>query len=166
MLTLGNNIISVSAVDFDRTAKVQLSSAAIKFDSVAVNGNQLYPNQQIDPETSTAISVGMSSAFAEGPNDTWTNVITLALASDGASSQATKTLSMNITELPSGGAIYRVFKTTANGNVYLSNEKALVVGSNSITIAAVAFDRTAKVQVSSPNITFDHLSVNGSQVYP
>jgi hypothetical protein len=166
VLTLGNNIISVSAVDFDRTAKVQLSSAAIKFNSVAVNGNQLYPNQQNDTETSTAISVGMSSAFAEGPNDTWTNVITLALASDGASSQATKTLSMNITELPSGGAIYRVFKTTANGNVYLSNEKTLVVGSNSITIAAVAFDRTAKVQVSSPNITFDHLSVNGSQVYP
>jgi hypothetical protein len=165
-LNLGNNIISVSAVDFDRTAKVQLSSAAIKFDSVAVNGNQLYPYQEANPEATTAISVGMSSAFSEGPNDSWTNVIAIANAADGESSQATKTLSMNITELPLGGANYRVYKTTANGNVYVSNEKVLVVGANNITVSAVDFDRTVKIQLSNPNITFDHLSVNGSQVYP
>ena len=43
--------------------------------------------------------------FSVGPNETWTNVIALALASEGESSQAAKTLTINITELPMGNKL-------------------------------------------------------------
>jgi hypothetical protein len=41
-LVLGENSISVGGVAFDRTVKVQFSSAAVRFDALTVNGVQLY----------------------------------------------------------------------------------------------------------------------------
>ena len=68
---------------------------------------------------------------------------------------------MNIVSLPAGGANFRVFKTTANGNSWFGNPIALTLGSNSITVAAVSFDRAVKFQFSSGDVEFDALSVNG-----
>ena len=69
-----------------------------------------------------------------------THVITLTTSSDGASSQGEQTLSINVTELPAGGANYRVYKTTANGNGHNADAQALVIGDNTITVAAAAFE--------------------------
>ena len=68
---------------------------------------------------------------------------------------------MNIVSLPAGGANFRVYKTTANGNSWFGNPVALTLGSNSITVAAVSFDRAVKFQFSSGDVEFDALSVNG-----
>ena len=68
---------------------------------------------------------------------------------------------MNVTSLPVGGANVRVFKTTANGSSFFGNPVALVLGSNSITVAAVGFDRAVKFQFSSGAVEFDALSLNG-----
>ena len=103
-LQVGANSISVSGVSFDRTVKIQFSSADIEFDAITINGESGYlPNQ-----------IGGSKLFDNTANATWTKVLTLALASDGASSQTVQTAEINITDLPSGGANYRVYKTTAN----------------------------------------------------
>ena len=162
-LVIGDNTITVAAVAFDRTVKIQLSSPDIGFDALSVNDSQLYP---VIVEGGPGITVGESSAFIAGPNNTWTNVITLAAVSDGASSQGEQTLSINITELPANGANYRVYKTTANGNDFFGNAQSLGVGENNITVAAVGFDRTVKIQLSSSEVKFNNLSVNGTQLYP
>jgi hypothetical protein len=68
---------------------------------------------------------------------------------------------MNVTSLPTGGANVRVYKTTANGSAFFGPPVALSLGSNSITVGAVTFDRTVKFQFSSGDVEFDDLSVNG-----
>ena len=99
--------------------------------------------------------------FAAGPNASWTSVLTAALATDGESSQAAQSFTMNVTSLPEGGASYRVVKTVANGNFNNSNATALTLGENIQNVAAVDFNRTVKFQFSSEGIEFDALSVNG-----
>jgi len=100
------------------------------------------------------------SLFADGPNATWTHVLTLTTASDAGSSDA-QSFSINIASLPDGGANYRVYKTTANGSDFFGNAQALSIGENGATIAGVGFDRTVKIQFSSGDIEFDALSING-----
>ena len=68
---------------------------------------------------------------------------------------------MNVTSLPAGGANVRVYKTVANGNDFFGNPVALTLGSNSITVPAVTFDRAVKFQFSSGDVEFDALSLNG-----
>ena len=55
----------------------------------------------------------------------------------------------------------RVYKTTANGNDFFGNPVALTVGVNTITVAAVSFDRAVKFQFSSGDVEFDALTLNG-----
>ena len=69
---------------------------------------------------------------------------------------------MNVTNLPTVGANFRVYKTTANGNDFFGSPVALTIGSNSITVTAVTFDRAVKFQFSSGDIEFDALSLNGA----
>ena len=80
---------------------------------------------------------------------------------DGAASQSAQTFTMNVTSLPAGGANVRVYKTVANGNDFFGNPVALTLGSNSFTVAAVAFDRAVKFQFSSGDVEFDALNLNG-----
>ena len=68
---------------------------------------------------------------------------------------------MNITSLPAEGANVRVYKTVANGNDFFGNPVELTLGSNSITVDAVSFDRAVKFQFSSGDVEFDALSLNG-----
>ena len=69
-------------------------------------------------------------------------------------------MGINITSLPSGGANYRVYKTVANGNDFFDNATALSVGSQVITVGAVGFDRTVKIQFSSGEVVFDYIAIN------
>ena len=68
---------------------------------------------------------------------------------------------MNVTSLPTGGANYRVVKTVANGNWFNGNAQALTLGTNTVTVAAVSFDRSVKFQFSSGDVEFDALTLNG-----
>ena len=76
-------------------------------------------------------------------------------------SQGSQTFEMNVTSLQKGGANFRVFKTTANGSSFFGNPVALTVGVNTITVAAVSFDRAVKFQFSSGDVEFDALTLNG-----
>ena len=88
-------------------------------------------------------------------------VLVATTIADGAASQGSQTFEMNVTSLPAGGANFRVFKTTANGSSFFGNPVALTVGVNTITVAAVSFDRAVKFQFSSGDVEFDALTLNG-----
>ena len=69
---------------------------------------------------------------------------------------------INVTSLPAG-AQYRVFKTTANGNSFFGNPQDLVLGEQTVTVGAVAFQRAVKFQFSTGDLEFDFLSINGEE---
>ena len=98
-------------------------------------------------------------------HDTWKAVLTLTKISYGASSQGQQTMTINVTNLPAGGANYRVYKTTANGNNFFSDATALTAGTNTVNVSAVTFNRAVKIQFSSHEIEFDSLTVNGVSLY-
>ena len=107
-------------------------------------------------------TINNSFYFEDGPNTTWVKLIEMTTASDGVDSQAEQTLVLNISSLPTGGANYRVVKTVSNGNWNNGSAQALQVGSNSISVAGVSFDRAVKVQFSGESTEFSSLSVNGT----
>ena len=98
--------------------------------------------------------------FVSGPS-AWPYVLVATTIADGVSSHGAQTYTINVTTLPVGGANVRVYKTVANGNNFFGNPVALTLGSNSITVAAVGFDRAVKFQFSSGDVEFDALSLNG-----
>ena len=116
--------------------------------------------------SSTQTTIGESEFFEAGPNNTYPKKITLTTPADGASSQGTQTLSINITSLPSGGANYRVGKTNAANNWYVAPAVNITeLGTINISVAAVAFDRTVNVRFSSADIGFNVLTVNSETLY-
>lgn len=174
-LSEGSNSISVASVNFDRTVKVQFSSGLVVFDSLIANGTTVYDSSSSDDgtddgsddgSTSTEECISDSDSFEDGPNATWVKLITLALTSDGASSQGIQTLDINVTSLPSAGANYRVYKTTSNGGNFWSSASPLSVGLNEISVAGVSFDRTVKVQFSSADVCYDSLIKNDVTIFP
>ena len=78
----------------------------------------------------------------------------------GVASQGTQTFTMNVTDT-ANGASFRVAKTVANGNWFFGPPQAITLGSNSITVSAVTFNRAVKFQFSSGDVEFDALSLNG-----
>lgn len=161
-LTPGSISKIVTAAGFDRTVKIQFSSDAIEFDALTVNGADAMPAVN----TTGGLPIANSSHFDAGPNSSWPAVATLATIADGAASQAVQTLVMNVTSLPAGGANYRVYKTTANGGDFFGTVQSLVIGDNPISVAAVAFDRTVKIQFSSDAVEFDSLIANDETLWP
>ena len=63
--------------------------------------------------------ISSCNEFVSGPNSTWPFVLVATTPADSAASQGSQTYTMNVTSLPSGGANFRVYKTTANGNSFL-----------------------------------------------
>ena len=110
-------------------------------------------------QTSSLIST--CGDFVVGSATAWPYVLEATTISAGAASQASQTYTMNVISLPVGGANVRVYKTTANGSSFFGNPIALTLGSNSITVPAVTFDRAVKFQFSSGDVEFDALSLNG-----
>ena len=159
-ITIGINTITVPAVTFNRSVKFQFSSGDIEFDALSLNGDVsacagLLP----PPPTSSLISA--CGDFVSGPT-AWPYVIIATTPDSGVASQGSQTFTMNVTNLPTVGANFRVYKTTANGNDFFGSPVALTIGSNSITVTAVTFDRAVKFQFSSGDVEFDALSLNGA----
>ena len=103
--------------------------------------------------------IGDCDDFVSGPEN-WPFVLVATTIDDGAASQAPQTFTMNVTSLPSDGANFRVYKTTANGSEFLGNSISLTLGENSFTVPGVAFNRTVKFQFSDGDVEFEALSLN------
>jgi len=158
-LTIGSNSITVSAVAFDRVVKFQFSNGDVEFEALSLNGDD--SDCAIPPPPGPLSLISDCSDFTTGQGAAWPFILTATSISDGLASQAAQTYTMNITSLPSNGANVRVYKTVANGNDSFGNPIALTLGSNSITVDAVSFDRAVKFQFSSGDVEFDALSLNG-----
>ena len=157
-LTLGSNTITVAAVSFNRAVKFQFSSGAVEFDALSLNGVASSCVAPTPPPTTSLISD--CGDFVSGPS-AWPFVLEATTVAAGSSSQGAQTFTMNITNLPAGGANVRVAKTTANGNWFFGNPVALGINSITINVAAVTFNRAVKFQFSSGAVEFDALSLNG-----
>jgi hypothetical protein len=114
--------------------------------------------------TSVASSTAATSSSFNPGNTAWPFNVVGSLQSDGNNGEA-QTFEINVRSLPAGGANYRVFKTLANGNDFTGNDTALQLGVNTITVAAATFARTVKLQVSSGDIAFNSLIVNGVMLH-
>ena len=161
VLALGENIITAPAVDFDRTVKFRLT-ADIAFDSLSINGTYLHGSAPEGPPTG---SVYPDNDFELSSNSGWPYIYTAALASEGTSSQTSFQFLLVITDLPEAGATYTINKTTANGNWYTSDSKALTLGVNRFTVPAVDFDRTVKLRLSSTSVAYEYFGVNQVDIY-
>jgi len=158
-ITLGLNTVTVPAVTFDRSVKFQFSSGDVEFDALSLNGNVSACAGLLPPPPSSSL-ISSCGDFVSGPT-AWPYVLVATTPDSGAASQGSQTFTINVTNLPTGGANFRVYKTTANGNDFFGSPVALTIGSNSITVPAVTFDRAVKFQFSSGDIEFDALSLNG-----
>ena len=157
-LTLGTNSITVPAVTFNRAVKFQFSSGAVEFNILSLNG---VASSCVAPLPIPPISlISDCGDFVSGPA-AWPYVLVATTVDSGSASQGAQTFTMNVTSLPAGGADFRVAKTTANGNWFFGPATALTLGTNSITVPAVTFNRAVKFQFSSGAVEFDALSLNG-----
>ncbi|MAU31197.1 MAG: hypothetical protein CMC36_04735 [Flavobacteriaceae bacterium] len=105
--------------------------------------------------------ISNSDLFVAGANENWPHILQAA-TNDDVNSQSAQTLVINITSLPDAGANVRVYKTTANGGDFFGNPVALNIGSNTINVTAVSFNRAVKFQFNSGEISFDAISLNDS----
>ncbi len=158
-LELGSNVITVSAVSFSRTVKFQFSTGNVAFSGLFLN--------YLDVNTCVAgidgVAIASCNAFEPGPNETWPHVLT-AVTSDDSSSGDEQTFEIEVSDLPEVGAQYRVAKTVSNGNWYFGNPVDLSFGLNTVTVSAVTFQRTVKLQFSSGEVEFTALAINGEAV--
>ena len=161
-LSLGLNTLNVNAVSFARAVKFRFSSGDIVFDSLVLNGSSLYGDDSGGGGTGGEECTGTSSLFNSGPA-AWPYVFTACTLNDGNQGEQ-QTLAINITSLPSAGANYQVYKTTANGSDFFANAQPLSTGLNTINVNAVSFARAVKFRFNSPDICFDSFSLNGNEL--
>ena len=157
-LSLGLNTLNVNAVSFARAVKFRFSSGDIVFDSLVLNGSSLYGDDSGGGGTGGEECTGTSSLFTSGP-PAWPYVFTACTLNDGNQGEQ-QTLVINITSLPSAGANYQVYKTTANGSDFFANAQPLSLGLNTINVNAVSFARAVKFRFDSGDICFDSLELN------
>ena len=160
-LSLGPNTITVPAAAHDRTVKIQFSSNAIEFDALTFNG----VNPLAIDDSGPKVTIANSNLFNSVSNETWVTALTTAVRQDGASSHSEQSVELYITSLPTGGAMYRVYRTInadADGDFETTGD--LYLGENTITVSALGstlFDRAVKIQFNSEAIEFNALSING-----
>ena len=93
-------------------------------------------------------------------NGGWPYAFT-AVTSDDPSSSEEQNLQIVVSDLPEGGAQYRVVKTVANGNWDWGNPIELSFGLNTLSVTEVSFQRTVKFQFTSGDVWFTALALNG-----
>ncbi|MDB0020762.1 T9SS type A sorting domain-containing protein, partial [bacterium] len=116
----------------------------------------------------TTIAANPNSLFVGGTNATWSYIQNLVISSDGVTSQAAQTYTINVTSLPTTGAKARLIKSDAGNNAVFTPAAVgqdLVLGPNTFTASAVNFDRYVKIQFNNNAFEFDNISVNGTSVY-
>ena len=163
-LTIGQNQIVVSSVNFNeasgRNVKVRITEN-IAIDEFVVNGTYIVGDAPSPPPEG---SIYANEVFSAGTNVSWPWVYTATTASEGINSQASQTFIVNITQLPEGGANYRIYKTTENNQDYFSPEVSLNIGLNIFTVPATDFNRAVKLQFSSGNIAMEYFGINGLDI--
>ena len=109
-------------------------------------------------------TIGESTLFSTTTNATYTHFYAANTLGDGNTGEQVE-FKINITTLPVGGESYRIGKTLASGTWYFSNAKTLTEGLNTITVAAVSFNRAVKIQFTSSALAFDSIILNDETIF-
>ena len=109
-------------------------------------------------------TIGESDLFSTTSNATYTHFYAANTLGDGNTGEQVE-FKINITTLPVGGESYRIGKTLASGTWFFSNAKTLTEGLNTITVAAVSFNRAVKIQFTSSALAFDSIILNGETIF-
>ncbi len=174
-LVLDENTITVPAVSYNRSVKIQFDNVDVEFDALTINGVDSMPStpdpaqgtqgqvnsQTISESTDIFAAITNNSTIAEG----WVTVATMTTTGDAAPSQGAQTLEMNVTYIPEGGAQMRSYNSNENPGATFSDSQTLTLGPNTITVPDVTWanssqGRATKVQFSSVAIEFDALTFN------
>ena len=83
---------------------------------------------------------------------------------DSADSGALHTIGLHVTALPLSGAEGRIVRTLAGGSWYNGPIVPLQLGDNVMEVPDVGYERTVRIQVSTGDVGFDALTVNGGQL--
>ena len=86
------------------------------------------------------------------------------LSSNTTNPQSEQSIVINVTDLPSGGAIQSSYRTLLNGSGLSGAQNFLSVGVNSFSIDSDDFDRGVFFRFTSGEIQFDSLVYNGEQL--
>ena len=107
------------------------------------------------------IKINESDLFLAGSNTAWPNVIPLTRIVDGSSSQLEQKLIINVTELPVGGAYYRIIfiRSGIDGNWIPTPSEPLTLGLNVITVPPDTYNRAIRVQFNNGAVKFNTLAV-------
>ena len=155
-LTIGINMISVSATAFQRTVKFQFSDGSVEFDTLILNDEDINSCTASDGGT----PIAECTFFEVGVNESWPFVLTATTAED-ANSNEEQSLEFVVSFLPENGVDYRIVKSVANGQWNYGPAVVLGLGLNSITVAEVGFARDVKFQFSSGEVEFTSAVLNG-----
>ena len=110
-------------------------------------------------------TIGESDLFSTTTNATYTHFYAANTLGDGNTGEQVE-FKINITTLPVGGESYRIGKSLANGTSwYFSDAKTLTEGLNTITVAAVSFNRAVKIQFTSSALAFDSIILNDETIF-
>ena len=147
------NTITVASVSFDRSVKYSLAGD-IDFNSIVHNGSAVnLPSEFLIHQ---AIYLRMAP-IRHGHAYVSTQI------TDGAASQNTQTLEINVTSLPAGGANYRIAEDGGKRKLFNGTPQPLTVV-NTITVSSVSFDRIVKIQFSTGDIAFNSIVHNGNDL--
>ena len=107
------------------------------------------------------IKIKESDLFLASGNTSWPNVIPLTRIVDGSSSQLEQKLIINVTELPVGGAYYRIIfiRSGIDGNWIPTPWEPLTLGLNVITVPPDTYNRAIRVQFNNGAVKFNTLAV-------
>ena len=159
-LVLGENTITVSAVSYNRSVKIQFDNVDVEFNALSINGDDRLTITPAEGTQGTGNPISQYEVFGTTTSTDYPAVATMTDPADGAASQSEQTAVINVTYIPAGGASWRTNSTNAAGNYITSDAQDLIIGGNTITVSAVDFDRTIKVQFSSDAIEIDALTFN------
>ena len=132
--------------------------------NIEINGLELTNSFSHINQNISTISEQTPYLFANGPNDSWTNVYTACIAGDG-NNGSSQTFQINVSNLPEEEVYYRVVRTVSNGNWHFAPQQTLSLGVNTIVVNEVDYDRTVKFQFSSGNIEFDEIKHNNEPIF-
>ena len=86
-------------------------------------------------------------------------------SSSGESSASEQNIVINVSELPEGGANYRIITTDANGNnTVQSNPSPLSLGENTISVPSSSTERNVLLWMDG-DVTFTSLNKNGEEAF-
>lgn len=132
--------------------------------NIEINGLELTNSFSHINQNISTISEQTPYLFANGPNNSWTNVYTACIAGDG-NNGSSQTFQINVLNLPEEEVYCRVVRTVSNGNWHFAPQQTLSLGVNTIVVNEVNYDRTVKFQFSSGNVEFDEITHNNEPIF-